>query len=46
MGGDGAGDKDWPRVRGHHLCLTDTILQVFRGGRVSRATWPFTLREH
>ena len=33
MGGDGERGKAWLRVRGHHLCLTDTI---FFGGMGSR----------
>ena len=29
MVGDGARVKDWPRERGHHLCLTDTFFFFF-----------------
>ena len=29
MGEDGARGKDWLRVRGHHLCLTDTIFYLY-----------------
>ena len=29
MGEDGERGKDWLRARGHHLCLTDTILWFF-----------------
>ena len=40
MGGDGARGKDWLRVRGHHLCLTDTVFyfSFFFGGGGSRGT--------
>ena len=29
MGEDGARGKDWLRARGHNLCLTDTIFNLF-----------------
>ena len=51
MGGDGERGKAW--LRGHHLCLTDTIFFFFffflgggGGGGGEQGNWPFTLREH
>ena len=41
MGEDGARGRDWLRARGHHLCLTDTILKfslVIRRRRSERMT--------
>ena len=45
MGGDGERGKAWLRVRGHHLCCTDTIFFFFLGGG-EQGNWSFTLREH